>query len=206
MNPTAKLISGGESGPALLGKMIGHHVWLDQADDGMDAQFHRAEEAIEDTELQLKEKWGEAAYGAWVKKWEALIAQIETETEAVAENFDQVRDRKNKISKRVMGLASEQNVDEQAEFFDAYARALRYPVYDKDGRPRAETYSSHTAIYMMLLVFWRHVRVMKSRRELHGWLCKWLGSSQVGEFERVEQICKRLKIRLARPGRPKTKK
>ena len=59
-----------------------------------------------------------------------------------------------------------------------------------------------TDLYLMLVMYWRWVVRLPSVSELHVWLVRRLGEKRVGEKKRVEKICQRIGLRLARRGRP----
>jgi len=198
--PTVKFNNlGQESGVGLLAKTIGHQVWMNIGEYGMEYQCELAEPILEEASNKLKEKLGEEKYKALVKKSEPLIAKIGS----AIDSFEAVSEKKSKIIAEVIKLASEQSVEDQVEFFSSYDKALRKPVFDKGGRPAAEKYSSRTNILFLTLTFWETVALMRTRLEFYQWLCRLLGESQVGEFERVDKICDRLKIRFAKVVRPK---
>jgi hypothetical protein len=200
--PTIKIDRPGDSGPALLGRIVGHHTWLESSDNGVVAQLERFEKTAQELESALKQKLGIDEYESRLEQSAPLMADMET----MWNNITKAWEEKTKICTRATASALEQKIDEQSEFFAAYTDALNHPVFDENGRASIETYASLTNIYLLVVIFWRTVVLMGSRKELYDWLCQSLGKSQVGEFERVETICKRQKIRLATRGRPKHKK
>ena len=154
--------------------------------------MQRTRQAPHDNEADEK-------YDDWLKKFAPLIEGAE----ATLNEFESIQKQKGEIGARAMALAREQSIEDQIDFFAAYADSLSHPVYDATGRPVKEKYSSRTSMYLLLIVFWRNVVLMGTRRALYNWMCQWLGEAQVGDFKRFEKLCVDFKIRLARVGRPK---
>ena len=192
--PTIKTNKMPQSGIEYLAKTTGHLVWLTAASNGIDHQLEQAA-------IKMEENMGGEKFDELLKKCEPFTSQIET----MWNNFECLKKKKSDIANKIMQIVIEKNINDQSEFFAAYTKALNYPIFNDKGRPSAETYSSLTNIYYIMILNWQRVALMHTRREIYNWLCTLLDKSQVGGFERVEQICKRLKIRLAKTGRPKNK-
>lgn len=208
MNPKVSLTDPGQSGARFLGGVLGHQEWLRTSDEGVARQLERAEQETERAQpmldfldARLRARLSAEAYGrlmADAEKTERMVS-------ALVDGGLRVMERKGRITQAALKRASQQAPEVQGEFFAAYGAAVRTPLYDDQGAVIHEGWWSVTLIYFAMVLFWRVVKVMPSVTALHGWLCLLYGKERVGSLDRVKQICKRYKVKLAKRGRPRKK-
>ncbi|MDO9542426.1 MAG: hypothetical protein Q7J98_08900 [Kiritimatiellia bacterium] len=192
-----------KSGARFAGAVLGHHQSLLKGENGLEKQSERMTQALEWLDDELKRKLNKKAYRKMIAEGEKLAPDIEK----FFEQFDKVRAHKDEAIKAGLKIASEQTVEDQTEFYEAYSRALKTEIYDEHGRPMREKMSSTTTIYFLLAVFWPVVvKKIPSVPMLRAWLCRLLGESQVGDLDRIKGICRRYGIVLTHRGRPRKKK
>lgn len=201
MNPTVQLLKRNMCGPRFLGAVLGHQKWLLDSENGSDRQIERAMQGAEVLHLVLRKKLEPEAYARLV----------DAHKEKAAEWRERMRiskligKRKSRIADKAKRLVEQQTVSEQAEFFEAYSKALKTGIFDEDGHIAVGGLQSTTLIYLLLLLNWQDIASFGSVTNLHAWLCRCLGETQVGSLDRVKTICKRHKIKLAPRGRPHKK-
>ena len=98
-------------------------------------------------------------------------------------------------------IASRQSRDEQVQFFEGYAKALRKGSLTLDGRPVGE--STRTTAFQLIAVFGPVLRLhLRSVGDVHRFLERCLGSNRAGSLKRTEAICKTLGMKFRGSGRP----
>ena len=89
------------------------------------------------------------------------------------------------------------------KFFNGLTRGL---ALIKDEDDNWYHWRANTEIHIHMLVYWRviedHIHTIPA---LHSWLLKTMPKHEIGELKRVEKLCSRIKLSLAKPGRPVTK-
>jgi hypothetical protein len=90
-----------------------------------------------------------------------------------------------------------------SEFLLAYAAAF---AKKPEGKIGGEIGSTTIEIYFFLLWNWRAVRGLKSVRQLHEVLVKYVGKRETGNPERIVKICQRIGLSFRKPGRPRKPK
>jgi hypothetical protein len=103
------------------------------------------------------------------------------------------------VLNRSLLLATARPFNEAAEFFDGFAQAVHKRA--SDDSLWEEKYST-TAAYYVLRRDWEFVESFKNVSDLHTFLQFKLGRNAAGDLERTRSLAKRLKLKLAPPGRP----
>ena len=202
-NPTIRVANIGESGPRFLGRVVGHLEWLLKSDNGIQKAYESVDEAFERFDTELRKKLSKKAYARFLAEGEKYQPDVDRFLTAAGK----VLETKSVLIGSVKLLADQQPFQENQDFYDGYGHALNVEVIEDDGHFRNEKLTSTTNIYCLLLMFWRYViNRIPSIFLLHVWLCRVLGSKQVGEIGRVKMICHRLRITLGPRGRPRKRK
>jgi hypothetical protein len=94
--------------------------------------------------------------------------------------------------------------NETTSFYDGYNLALRHNLVDEKGKTVIK--NDATILYFFLVIFWKGVEQQKSFEQLHAWLRKFFPRAVLGDIDRLKGVCKRIKLRLGKRGRPKTQK
>ncbi len=204
MHPAVRMPKTGESGVSFLGALVGHQKWLLEDENGLCAQFKRVAEAMEFLEDELKRKLSKKSYDRLAREGEKLAPKIEAMCDAAAGELEK---RERLVGKCLQGI-QKRSLDEQAEFFESYSKAIRKPPLDENGTVVSEPFPGVAKVYGLLLFNWGAVEKMSSINEVHRWLCRVLGDKLIGQPDdptRTKGIAKRFGIKLAPRGRPKKK-
>ena len=119
------------------------------------------------------------------------------EVESYEKDFRMVEGLERKTKKELSSLTSSY----QSKFHKGISDGL-VAIFTEDGLMKGE--KENTKISLLLLISWPILHdTIKTRRQLYDWLIICLGSNQVGEFKRIEQMLMRIKFSPAKPGRPK---
>ncbi len=201
MNPTVVLNKQktSESGPRVLGALIGHHQWLMDSENGLPKQLEIMAHALDIIGGELRTRLTPEQYQQLEQAGQNPVLELICPGEA----FYRITQAQKAIITDALTAASKAPVNERAEFHRAYSKALSTGLFDEQGRPVYEKYSSTTNIYFLMMFNWKAVKEFKSITELYTWLCQKLGEKQVGNLDRVKVICKRHQVKLASRGRPK---
>ena len=203
MHPVAQ-IQPETSGPALLGSMLGHLMWLMESENGLSAMVNRLEEAAERFDEILQSKLTKEDYAK-------LMDEID-QSEAVAEfdrlsrSFIRLLARKRKILLKCMNSATNATPSEQAEFYAAYGNAMDTPPMDESGALTREKFPGTGTIYLFMVLNWKHVVTLTSGASCHAWLCTILGERLVGTKHRIEKIGYNFRINFSHRKRKERKK
>ncbi|MBT3191020.1 MAG: hypothetical protein HN341_00540 [Verrucomicrobia bacterium] len=202
MNPTIKM----HNGPfdiAVVGSFVGHLNWFLNDEDGIiKRQFEKATDLLEFLDNELKRKLSKKAYARLQKEGEKYSQQIESMCAAFVCQSEHMCVLVDKCMKRVL----EQPPSQQAQFFDAYSKAVMIPSLDENALVVRDKFPGTSVIYGIMILLWPLVDELPSMAALHEWLCRLFGPNQIGELSRVKGIAKRFRIKLAPRGRPKKKR
>jgi hypothetical protein len=91
--------------------------------------------------------------------------------------------------------------NETTSFYQGYHFALKHNLVGDDGKPIIK--NDATVLYLFLIVFWKAVEQQKSFAELHAWLGKFFPRDVLGDIDRLKGVCKKIKLRVGKRGRPK---
>ena len=199
-HPTTKLNFVNETGEVVLGSVAGHFRHLLEAENGLPKQLEKLGSISEKLDAEMRKKWGKRKYERFMHRNRRFVADVDRFFELQEVCYA----KKYEALEKCFLDAIELPLNEQADFFGAYAKALSTELFDADGQSLHQTTS--TPLYVWMVIFWRYVRRMPSATVLHQWLCGLFGSQQVGELGRIKQLCFRHKIQLRPQGRPKKKK
>lgn len=193
-----------QSGPEALGAFCGHQQWLEESEYGFKSKFEQLEQALLNLNDLLLQKTGKKKYAKLVAAGERYNADIEY----FLDSIDLTLSEKKNLIRSIVTLAGEQTLSEKSDFMTAYAKALKCPTFDESGTPIREKFPGTSKIYILIVLFWRHVNDLPTMKALHDWLCRLLGKSAIGPYDngRVKGICKRFGIHLAPRGRPRKKR
>jgi len=192
-----------QSGASFLGSTFGHLNWLIVSEDGLPALTERYVEASNDADTKIRARLGEAKYNKLILKMER--AGVFEEATRITKSIYRVLLRKAKVIENCLSEALSQPIAEQADFFEAYAKALKTPPLDQSGSLLMEKSTGVGNIYLLMVLYWKTVQRMDSVTKVHSWLCSIYPPSLVGDLDRVRKMCLRFGIRLTKPGRPRKK-
>lgn len=203
MHPQAKF-KYDASGPSFLGAMLGHLMWLLESEDGLSAMADRFTEALEESDANLQTKLGKL-------KYEKMMLRIERsgvieEFERMARSLLRLLIRKRRIMLNCIALATKQSIQDQQQFFAAYADALNNPPMDQSGAMTKEKGPGTGNIYLLMVLYWKHVSRLKSTASCYTWLCTLLGQNIVGNEDRIQKMCYRFGVKFSHRKRKKRKK
>ncbi|MDO9541520.1 MAG: hypothetical protein Q7J98_04265 [Kiritimatiellia bacterium] len=131
--PTVHIADYQESGARFTGALLGHHQSLLKGENGLEKQVERVTQAFEWLDDELKRKLNKKAYRKLIAEGEKLAPDFEK----FFEQFDKVLAYKDEVIKSGLKIASEQIVEDQTKFYEAYSRALKTEIYDEHGTSTA---------------------------------------------------------------------
>lgn len=195
--PTLEKTTWREPGPRIIGRMVGHELNLTGV---LPAQLAVAEQALGGLKAAIENK----LEGEKLREFRCSCKEAAREARKFAEVFVAIRERKDKLIKGVMETAGQRPNHEAKEFFKGVSEAQERPTYNAEGGLTAA--NSSFPVYMWLVLNWKAVARFKTVPELHRWVVVWLGPAIVPDLESFKRMCRRHKIKLAPPGRPKKKR
>jgi hypothetical protein len=202
MLPSIKLEADEQTGPAFLGKLIGHQEYLlesDEAGEAFERQLHTLATTTEridsfvqkhhaEEQLKMHAELGEEITAYWAAGMEHLFSVMEKKSEAI---------------KRCRTRAFEQPFEVAQEFNNVYAVAQSTPLYNDQGN--IERLSNWNKVMLALVTFKPLVERKECFRnlpELHRWIVKIHGYSIIS-FASFKELCRQHGLKLATRGRPK---
>jgi vacuolar-type H+-ATPase catalytic subunit A/Vma1 len=159
---------------------------------------------LEKLDTELRTNLSEGDYNKLVERIENSGA-VE-ETERMTRSLYRVILRKGKALERCLKTVVDQSLPDQADFFEAYAQALKNPPLDQTGALVMEKSTGVSNIYLLMVLNWKFVRKFTSAAKCYLWLSKILGSQVVGNEERIQKMCARFGVKFSRHKRNKRKK
>lgn len=190
----------GKPGARILGSFVGHQHRLMTDEQAVEDVTNRVAEAWVPVDRQLKEHLDASAYAGLVKQSESWFKK--TARPFLKKLERQCRHTESAVGK-VTRLALEQNYCEQGEYFEAYAKAIRTPLVDDEGRAWGETSRNATTLYFLMVLYWKQIQKCKTLAEAHGWLRAKFGDAVNPNFDGFKETCRPHGLKLAKPGRPK---
>lgn len=191
-------------GAAFLGSTLGHFMWLIESDNGLSAMMDRLEEASERFDRLLRANLTKKQYDDYIEALEKNGAF--EEHDRFSRSFLRLLMRKRKVLAECTQLATNQIINEQVEFYDAYADALRKPPMDETGALTREKFPNTGMIYLVMMLNWKLVKGMRSGAACHAWLCSVLDERLVGTRHRIEKMAYKFGINFSHRKRKKRKK
>jgi len=94
--------------------------------------------------------------------------------------------------------------NETTDFYKGYHFALKHNLVDDAGKTIIK--NEATILYFFLITSWKTVVQQKSFAQLHAWLSKFFPRDALGDIDRLKGVCKKIKLRLGKRGRPKIQK
>lgn len=192
------------SGPAFLGSMLGHLMWLKESDDGFSALMKRLDEASEKFDKDRRKALSRVEYEKLITKLENSAAI--QEMERMAWSFYRLVLRKTKVMNGCLEDARKQELSEQADFFEAYAQALKKPPLDETGALIKEKSTGISQIYLIMVLNWKFVSKLKSAAKCHIWLCSIFGENVIRNEARIQTMSQTFGIKYDRRKRHQRKK
>ena len=200
MHPDIKWATLDQPGEAVLGFAAGYFRNVLESENGLPKQLEKLGEISAKRDAELRKKWGKRKYDRFMFKNRRFVAGVEQ----FFENQQVCYEKKYEVLKKCFLSAIELPLNEQANFFSAYAKAISTELFNSDGQALRQTTS--TPLYVWMVIFWRYIRRMPSATALHKGLCWAFGRQQIGELDRVKKMCFRHKIQFRGQGRPRSKK
>lgn len=179
-------------------------MWLVASENGLTALMKRYAEASERIDEELRRKLSKAKYDKLMEDIEN--SGVAEEIERMSRSFYRLIVRKGNTMAKYFEMATEQELPEQADFFEAYAQALRKPPLDQKGALTMEKSTNVSHIYIVMVLNWKHVRKLPSASMCYSWLCNVLGGKKIGNEERIQKICCRFGVNFSRRKCKKRKK
>ncbi len=142
----------------------------------------------------------------WIAVIEDLTARISgnPKEESTSQDSNPFLDHRRSFQSAVgqcVRIASKQSPEEQIQFFEGYAKALRRGSLTVDARPVAET--TRTTAFQVIALFGPVLSLhVRSVADVHRFLEKCLGANRAGGLKRTEEICKALGMKFRGSGRP----
>ena len=201
MHPTVTVADFSDSGPRLLGKMVGHFEWLALSENGIKKQLERfVEECIRTDEL-LRRKISKKAFARMMKRYGKY-------GEDFARFFDGLGsaiEAKAKAVEKIIALAEEQSFSDKVAFNEGRVAAETMDLIDDNGGLLVG--KSTSPVYFLLLCYWRFITCeINDTTQLHNWMTVLLGQNAAGSPDRFRMLCYRLGVKLKPRGRPKGRK
>jgi hypothetical protein len=106
--------------------------------------------------------------------------------------------------KEILHKVEEFPAYETVSFYHGYETGLRHNLVDEKGKAIMKNLA--TPIYLFLVMCWPVVQQQGSVEQLHRFMGKFFPPDVLRDVDRLRGICKKIKLRLRKRGRPKKEK